>query len=99
VFTRPGADDHKVALDLDRVTEMLAAYREENAPTAAEIEALPLLLEVKRLKRGLGRRLRLADGEALSANDHAKIRLEDARLGWLDQHRDDLAAVVRRALG
>jgi homoserine kinase type II len=98
VFTRSGADDHKVALDLDRVTEMLVAYRGESALTAAEIQALPLLLEAKRLKRGLGRRARLADGEALSENDHAKIRLEDARLTWLDEHRDDLAAACRQAV-
>ncbi|SFK58421.1 phosphotransferase enzyme family protein [Geodermatophilus ruber] len=98
VYTRLGEADHKVALDLDRVAELLAAYRAQAPLTAAEIEALPLLLEAKRLKRGLGRRVRQREGEALSANDHAKIRLEDARLAWLDQHRRALTAACRRIL-
>ncbi len=67
-------------------------------PTAAEVQALPLLLEAKRLKRSLGRRLRVVHGEPLSENDHAKIRLEDSRLAWLDEHRDDVAAVCREVL-
>lgn len=98
VFTRPGEADHKVALDLDRVTELLSAYNRVLPPTAAEVEALPLLLEAKRLKRGLGRRRRLRDGEALSGNDHEKIRLEDHRLAWLDEHRDALLAACRQAM-
>ncbi len=96
VYTRLGDADHKVALDLDRVTELLAAYSRETRPTAAEMEALPLLLEAKRLKRGLGRRSRARDGETLSDNDHEKIRLEDRRLAWLDEHRDALAAACRQ---
>ena len=99
VYTRLGEDDHKVALDLDRVGELLTSYRHEVRPTEAEIEALPLLLEAKRLKRGLGRRARLRDGEPLSDTDHAKIRLEDSRLAWLDDRRDALVAVCRQALG
>jgi homoserine kinase type II len=98
VYTRLGEADHKVALDLDRVAELLDAYGREVRPTAAEIQALPLLLEAKRLKRGLGRRLRVVDGEPLSENDHAKIRLEDSRLAWLDEHRDAVAAVCRQVL-
>ncbi|WP_083266591.1 phosphotransferase enzyme family protein [Arthrobacter sp. U41] len=97
VYTRTGQADHKVALDLNRVTELLAAYSRETPPTAAEVEALPLLLEAKRLKRGLGRRSRIRDGETLSDNDHEKIRLEDHRLAWLDGHRDALAAACRQA--
>ncbi|WP_448613254.1 phosphotransferase enzyme family protein [Modestobacter sp. URMC 112] len=98
VYTRLGEDDHKVALDLDRVAEVLAAYRAELTPTPAEVEALPLLLEAKRLKRALGRRGRARDGERLSPNDHAKIALEDSRLHWLDQHGTALTAVCRQAL-
>lgn len=98
VYTRFGQDDHKVALNLDRVTELLTAYSRDVQATHAEAEALPLLLEAKRLKRGLGRRSRVLGGEALSENDHAKIRLEDQRLAWLDGHRDDLAAACREAL-
>jgi homoserine kinase type II len=98
VYTRLGEDDHKVALDLGRVTELLVAYSRELRPTAAEVEALPLLMEAKRLKRGLGRRSRVRGGEALSVNDHAKIRLEDHRLAWLDEHRDTLAAACREAM-
>lgn len=98
VYTRLGEADHKVALDLDRVTELLVAYSRDARPTAAEAEALPLLLEAKRLKRGLGRRSRVLGGEPLSANDHAKIQLEDYRLAWLDEHRDALAAACRAVL-
>jgi homoserine kinase type II len=98
VYTHLGEADHKVALDLDRVTELLVAYSRDARPTAAEVEALPLLLEAKRLKRGLGRRSRVLGGETLSENDHAKIRLEDHRLAWLDEHRDALAAACREVL-
>lgn len=98
VYTGSGDADNKVALDLDRVTELLAAYSQEMQPTAAEMEALPLLLEAKRLKRGLGRRSRALDGEHLSGNDYDKIRLEDQRLAWLDGHRDALAGVCREVL-
>jgi homoserine kinase type II len=98
IYTGFGDADNKVALDLGRITELLDAYSREMRPTAAEMEALPLLLEAKRLKRGLGRRSRVRDGEILSANDYGKIRLEDQRLAWLDQHRDALAGVCRAAL-
>ncbi|MGY1663008.1 phosphotransferase enzyme family protein [Geodermatophilus sp. SYSU D00705] len=95
VYTRLGDHDHKVALDLSRVAALLTSYGQQVRLTPAEAEAVPLLLEGKRLKRGLGRRVRVGAGEPLSANDHAKIRLEDSRLAWLDAHRDDLVAVCR----
>jgi homoserine kinase type II len=98
VYTGVGADDHKVALDLDRVAAVLTAYRAEVRLGAAEVKALPLLLEAKRLKRALGRISRARAGEPLSANDHAKIALEDNRLHWLDEHREELTAVCRQAL-
>ncbi|MGP4032171.1 phosphotransferase enzyme family protein [Pseudarthrobacter sp. 1C304] len=98
VYTSPGGRDNKVALDLGRVTDLLAAYSRELEPTAAELEALPLLLEAKRLKRGLGRRSRALDGESLSASDYGKILLEDQRLAWLDGHRDALAAACRKGV-
>ncbi|MDI3213972.1 phosphotransferase [Arthrobacter sp. AL12] len=93
VYTGSGDADNKVALDLGRVAELLAAYSQETRPTAAEMEALPLLLEAKRLKRGLGRRSRALDGELLSGNDYEKIRIEDQRLAWLDGHREALAGI------
>ncbi|MFD0046555.1 phosphotransferase enzyme family protein [Pseudarthrobacter scleromae] len=99
VYTRPGEADNKVALDLSRVTELLAAYSRDLRPTEAEIEALPLLLEAKRLKRGLGRLSRSRQGESLSGNDYTKIRLEDLRIAWLDGHRNEMAAAFRKALG
>jgi homoserine kinase type II len=98
VYTRLGDEDHKVALDLDRVAAVLDAYAAEVRATPAEAEALPLLLEAKRLKRALGRINRARAGEQLSDNDHAKIHLEDNRLLWLDGHREELAAICRRAL-
>jgi homoserine kinase type II len=98
VYTRVGDEDHKVALDLGRVVELLSAYRAEVRTTPAEVEALPLLLEAKRLKRSLGRINRARSGEPLSPNDHAKILLEDNRLLWLDAHREALVTACRRAL-
>jgi len=50
VYTRPGEADHKVALNLDRIADLIAAYAREVAPTSAELRALPLLFEAKRLK-------------------------------------------------
>ena len=99
VFTGLGEEDHKVALDLDRVVEFLLAYRQAVPVTAAEVAALPLLLEAKRIKRALGRLNRARAGEQLSVNDHAKIALEDSRLRWLEEHRAVLADVCRQALG
>jgi homoserine kinase type II len=77
---------------------VLAAYREGMSCTAAEVEALPLLLEAKRIKRALGRLNRARAGDQLSDNDHAKIALEDSRLHWLDEHRAALSAVCQQAL-
>jgi homoserine kinase type II len=98
VYTVLGEEGHKVALDLDRVSEVLVAYREGVSATAAEVAALPLLLEAKRIKRALGRLDRALAGERLSVNDHAKVTLEDRRLHWLDEHRGALAAACRQAL-
>jgi homoserine kinase type II len=91
VYTVLGAEDHKVALDLTRVAELLHGYRQVGLLSPAEVEALPLLIEAKRLKRALGRLSRLRSGEALSANDHAKVDLERRRVRWLRDHRRDLA--------
>lgn len=98
VYTSPGSEDHKVALDVDRVAQVLVAYREGARPTPVEVEALPLLIEAKRIKRALGRISRARAGERLSDNDQAKIVLEDNRLHWLDEHRDALSDVCREAL-
>ena len=62
VYTHLGQEDHKVALDLGRVTEVLDAYRGQVRTTPAEAEALPLFLEAKRLHRALGRRNRAGPG-------------------------------------
>lgn len=91
VYTVLGAADHKVALDLDRIEQLLRGYTQVGSLAPAEVEALPLLIEAKRLKRALGRLSRLSSGEVLSANDHAKIELERGRVRWLHEHRRDLA--------
>ena len=93
IYTQLGAPDHKVALDLGRVRGLLQAYADGGGTlTAAEAEALPLLLEGKRLKRFLGRLHRRRRGEPLSSNDLMKIELERNRLRWLAAHRDQLVA-------
>lgn len=99
VYTEAGSADHKVRLDLSRVHALLAAYTGTRSLTQAEAAALPLLLEAKRLKRALGRVQRDRAGEALSANDHAKIALEESRIGWLDEHRDALSRTCASFVG
>lgn len=98
VYTRAGAADHKVALDLRRVAGLLDAYAGAGALTAAEARALPLLVEAKRLKRALGRIARACRGEPLSVNDHAKIALERRRLRWLDAHGGRLHEICGSAV-
>lgn len=98
VYTSLGAEDHKVALDLDRVEALLEAYVEQSdGLTSAEAVALPLLLQSKRLKRAFGRLARLETGELLTPNDHAKIGLERSRVRWLHEHRDELAQLCAAA--
>jgi UDP-N-acetyl-D-glucosamine dehydrogenase len=98
VYTSSGADDHKVALDLDRVAALLAAYVDQSGwLTSAEAIALPLLIECRDLKRTFGRLARLHSGEPLSVNDHAKFGMERNRVRWLHDHRDELARVCAAA--
>ena len=62
------------------------AYRRLSPLRPEELEAVPLLLMAKRLKRALGRYARLLAGEPLSDNDHRKIDLELARVRSLVEH-------------
>lgn len=93
VYTSPADPDHKLRLEPDRIRALLQAYAAVVPLRPAEAAALPLLLEARRLRRLLGRLQRSRAGEALSANDHAKIVLEQRRLTWLAEHRRELVAV------
>lgn len=92
VYTESGRPDHKVVLDLDRIRIFLAAYRESGDLSAAEAEAIPVLIAAKRIKRALGRAARMA-GASHTDDDTDKIRLEFARLTWLDDHATELSHI------
>lgn len=97
-YSQLGSDDHKVALDLDVVRRFLGVYCERRPLGRAEAEALPAILVAKRLTRALGRYPRLLAGSA-TPGDLAKIRLELARVRWLDDHADELAVSLQILAG
>lgn len=93
IYGDPASPDYKVHLDPAVAGRFVAAYHGVAPLGTAEVEAVPLLLLAKRLKRALGRCARLMAGEPLSVNDHNKIRLEVARVRSLLE-RDGLARVL-----
>lgn len=93
IYTEEGRSDHKVALDLPKMADFLTGYRELGALSPAEAEAVPLIISARRLNRGLGRAQREQSGEPVSGNDLLKIRLETARLEWLQDHAAELRAL------
>jgi homoserine kinase type II len=93
VYTSREREDHKVALDLDRVAQFVGAYLGSRSLTPAEVEAVAVLIAAKRAQRALGRAARLQAGEELSENDIVKIRMETARLAWLQDHSGRLDAI------
>jgi homoserine kinase type II len=98
VYDEPGSPTHKVALDLDRVREFLAAYQELSPLEPAELSALPAMLVAKRVRRALGRCHRLARGEPVSDGDLRKVLLETARVRWLDANGRELRDALGRPL-
>lgn len=98
VYDEPGSPTHKVALDLDRVREFLAAYQELSPLDPAELSALPAMLVAKRVRRALGRCHRLARGEPVSDGDLRKVLLETARVRWLDANGRELRDALGRPL-
>ena len=97
IYGEPGTADFKVHLDPDVAARFVAAYHTSAPVAAAEVEAIPLILKAKRLKRALGRHARLLSGEPLSVNDHNKIVLELARVRSLSE-RDGLAPALSAVL-
>lgn len=84
IYGDPASPDFKVHLDPEVAARFVAAYRSAEELTEAELEAVPLLLVAKRLKRALGRYRRLGAGEPLSATDLRKIVLELDRVRSLE---------------
>ena len=93
VYGDPDSPDYKVHLDREVAARFVNAYQSVTPLAAAELEAVPLLLRAKRLKRALGRYVRLLVGDPLSANDLRKIVLELARVRSLGDGDDLLVAV------
>ncbi len=96
VYGDPGSADYKVHLDPAVAARFVGAYHATSPLAVAEVEAVPQLLMAKRLKRALGRYLRLLAGEGLSGNDHRKIALELARVRSLTERPELLAAMTGR---
>ncbi len=99
VYGDPASPDYKVHLDRAVAARFVDAYQDVSPLAPAELEAIPLLLLAKRLKRALGRYARLLAGDPLSANDLRKITLELARVRSLGQGDELLAAVERSGGG
>lgn len=96
VYGDPASPDYKVHLDRAVVARFVGAYQDVSPLTPEELEAVPLLLLAKRLKRALGRYARLLAGDALSPNDLRKIVLELARVRSLGRG-EDLVPVLPEA--
>ncbi|MGH9037192.1 MAG: phosphotransferase enzyme family protein [Acidimicrobiia bacterium] len=88
VYGDPASPAYKVHLDRAVVARFVGAYQSASALTPEELEAVPLLLRAKRLKRALGRYARLLGGDPLSPNDLRKIVLELARVRSLGEGED-----------
>ncbi len=98
VYGDPASPDYKVHLDPAVAARFVGAYQAVSPLAPEELEAVPLLLVAKRLKRALGRYTRLLAGEALSGNDLRKIALELARVRSL-AHDGGLAPAMAAAAG
>lgn len=99
VYGDPASPDYKVHLDRAVAARFVDAYGAVSPLAPAELEAVPLMLLAKRLKRALGRYARLLAGDPLSPNDLRKIELELARVRSLGQGDDLLGAVERSGGG
>jgi Ser/Thr protein kinase RdoA (MazF antagonist) len=87
IYGEPGSADYKVHLEPVSAAAFLEGYRSVTPLGEAELEAVPLLILAKRLKRALGRYARLLSGGEMSAGDWAKITLEEARVRSLEGSR------------
>jgi homoserine kinase type II len=94
VWGEVGSPDFKVPLDLRIVSEFLDAYQEINPLEEAEIEALPILLAARPLKRALGK-YRSMIGDLQTSQGHVrKAAQEVARVRWLEAHQQELRAML-----
>lgn len=96
VYGDPASPDYKVHLDRAVAARFVTAYQRVAPLAPEELEAVPMLLVAKRLKRALGRYARLLAGDQLSDNDLRKIVLELARVRSLGRG-DDLVAAAPAA--
>lgn len=97
IYGDPGSADYKVRLDPAVAARFVGAYQNVSPLLPAEVEAIPLLLVAKRLKRALGRYARLFGGDSLSDNDLRKIALELARVQALVDGDGTLAPALSEA--
>jgi homoserine kinase type II len=93
IYGDPASPDYKVHLDRAVAARFVGAYQDVAPLASEELEAVPMLLLAKRLKRALGRYARLLAGDPLSSNDLRKIELELARVRSLGQGEDLVPAV------
>jgi homoserine kinase type II len=97
IYGDPASPDFKVALDLDRVAAFMAAYGEIETPSPAELEAVPLMMRAKRIKRAMGKTLKYLRAGDVPPNEGKKLHMELRRLRWLDEHDAGLREAVAGA--
>ncbi|MGH9022476.1 MAG: phosphotransferase [Acidimicrobiia bacterium] len=94
LYGEPGSLGYKVHLDKTVADAFLDGYRSVTPVGHDEAEAVPLIILAKRLKRALGRYIRLLSGQEMSPGDRAKIALEEARVRSLEAGHDLVAGPV-----
>jgi Ser/Thr protein kinase RdoA (MazF antagonist) len=94
VFAERGSPDFKVPLDLEIVSGFLGAYLQANPLEPAEVEALPVLLAVRPLKRAIGKYRSMIEEARHSQGHVRKTALEVARVRWLESHGKELRTLL-----
>lgn len=94
IYGDPTSPDHKVALDIDVIAGFMRAYSELEPPSPPELEAVPLMMRAKRIKRAMGKTLKYLRVGELPPNEGKKLHMELRRLRWLDDHDAELRAAV-----
>jgi homoserine kinase type II len=72
----------------------MAAYGELAGLSPAELEAVPLMMRAKRIKRAMGKTLKYLRAGDVPPNEGKKLHMELRRLRWLDEHDAELRKAV-----
>jgi homoserine kinase type II len=94
VFGARGSPNFKVPLDLEVVSGFFGAYLQANPLEPAEVEALPVLVAARSLKRAIGKYCSMIEETRVSQGHVRKTAQEVARLRWLEAHGQELRTVL-----